>query len=179
MADVNIEEWLKEQPPETELKKTDEGYDYIPIGVIENLLDYFDWWNNTDFKYQINKIDRAFVADASILLSVGYMVNNKERILRRNGSVSFVVRGDDTKDFSSIALSLCIANAAKKLGNRFGRSLNGRSELGDIIQISKEALPEPDMVVLQKWKNAIKKKNNDLISELEGMYDFSKHTALI
>ncbi len=42
---------------------------------------------------------------------------------------------DTNQDYSATALSFCIANAAKKLGNRFGRSLNGRLTKGDVLPV--------------------------------------------
>lgn len=126
---------LKKSP--TVVKKLPDGAEYIPIGQIEQTLDeLFEDWSTGDFKFQVLKAGNFWFADASCILYVG----NRHM----QGAVTFQISSkDNNMDFSATALSFCISNAAKRLGIRFGRALNGRIDAGEtsipVIQ-TKEAI---------------------------------------
>lgn len=137
---------IKQNP--TVVKKLANGAEYIPIGHVEQELDIlFPDWSTGDFKFQIIEAGKMWIADASCMLYVG----NRHM----QGAVSFPISSkDENLDFSATALSFCIANAAKRLGIRLGRGLNGRIDAGEtalpIIQ-KKEALI-PDASEEAAWK---------------------------
>lgn len=130
--------WLQESPKIGELRKLDNGAEYLPIAVLEGLLDeYTDCdWGTENYQFKILRAGNHWMADASITLLVG-------GARKMTGAVTFPISSKDTNvDYSSTALSFCIANACKKLGIRFGRGLNGRLEKGEtsvpIVQIEKD-----------------------------------------
>lgn len=117
-------EWLKETPKV--VNKLESGAEYIPIGQIEQELDEYSGndWGTYDFKFQMLKNGSYWFADASVILNVG----GRAMV----GAVTFPISSrDENMDYSGTALSFCIANAAKKLGIRFGRGLNGRLDKGE------------------------------------------------
>lgn len=127
----NKEPFLQQSPPI--VKKLADGAEYIPIGQVEQALDQLDQnWSTSDFKFQVINVSKFWFADASCIL----WVNDKYM----QGAVTFQISSKDSNmDFSATALSFCVSNAAKRLGIRFGRALNGRLETGEtaipIVQI--------------------------------------------
>ncbi len=146
----NLKLWLAQPCKEEDVRylepdnpDPDKRGAYIPIGVIEQTLDELDSWNAFDFKHQITKAGGYWISDASVQL----VITHDGKTLSRPGSVSFFVSSRDSNvDFAATALSFCIANAAKKLGKKFGRHLNGRLNKGEtgipIIQIQNGHNPE-------------------------------------
>lgn len=124
-------EWLDTPPPIDEVRTLDNGAEFIPIGIVERLLDEYSEiegvgsWGTSDFKFQIVKTGHVWLADASCLL----LIDGEEPM---QGAVTWQISSnDDNMDYSATALSFCIANAAKKKGIRFGRALNGRMDKGE------------------------------------------------
>lgn len=127
---------LKALPAQTDVRVNAQANDskYIPIGSIEEKLDYyfFGLWNTTDFHYSVivNEvvchlqlevlhpqtgfwIKRVGVAGTQIQLKKGSDVTD----------VSAKIANTLGKDFPH-AKAEAIKNAAKSLGNIFGRNLN-------------------------------------------------------
>lgn len=165
-------EWLKTEPPEEELAVGEGGRFYIPIGIIEKLLDELTNgdWGVENFVYTSTRHDTAYLATGSCELIVCYEDWAKRRI---SGSKTFQISGSiENKDFSGSALSHAISSAATKLGNRFGRALNDR------LEVKKEYISDkktPDLIALQKMENAIKNDDFKTITELEAQYNFPKY----
>lgn len=146
----DLKKWLSDPCKESDVrylepenKKEEDRAAYIPIGIIENTLDEFDSWDTYDFKGLIYKASNYWFYDASVILEVTHSGIK----IRKSGAVTFPISSQDTNmDFSATALSYCIANAAKKLGKKFGRHLNGRLNKGEtglpIIKIQKKFEPE-------------------------------------
>jgi hypothetical protein len=131
MAIKDLKKWLDTECPKSEIKYLDEANQkgaYIPIGIIEQNLDEFDNWGTEDFRFQMMRVDKNWVASGTVWL----VINHGMTVIKRHGSTSFPIGSKlNNDDFEGTALSLAIANAAKKLGKRFGRHLNGRLELGE------------------------------------------------
>lgn len=131
----DLKKWLDTECPKSEIKYLDEANQkgaYIPIGIIEQNLDEFDNWGTEDFRFQMMRVDKNWVASGTVWL----VVNHGTTTIKRHGSTSFPIGSKlNNDDFEGTALSLAIANAAKKLGKRFGRHLNGRLEVGEKIPI--------------------------------------------
>lgn len=165
---VSMEEWLSQHPPATELTKDEQDFDHIPIGIIEELLDNFDNWNATDFKYTVSRLGSVNIADASILLTVQY----GDKTIKRTGAKTITLYGaGEDKNFSESAKSICIRNAAKTLGNRFGRSLNNRCVIGEPdSQVDTRQDATGNMIVIQKLKNALQNGDAKIIEELYKQY---------
>lgn len=176
-------EWLKELPPPEYIAHSEEtDRDYIPIGFTEKLLDELceddSPWSAEDFIFEITRHDRFYFANSSVVLTVHY--DGKTRTV--TGAKTFVVAGDDAnKDYAGSALSHCINSAATKLGNKFGRSLNGRLDIEKtVIHVEDEISnrPKPDIVALKKYENAIKKKDQKVIDEIESIYNLNTTEAI-
>lgn len=141
----SLKEWLSQPCKESDVrylqpdsKDPDKRAAYIPIGIIENTLDEFDSWDTYNFSGGIVKAGNFWFYDASVLLEVKF----KAKVIKRTGAVTFQISSQDSNmDFAATALSFCIANAAKKLGKKFGRHLNGRLNTGEtglpIINVDK------------------------------------------
>lgn len=141
--------YLKESPGL--VNKLDNGAEYIPIGKIEQDLDEFSGneWGTSGFKFQMIRNGNYWFADASVVLNV----KGREMV----GAVTFPISSrDDNMDYSGTALSFCIANAAKKLGIKFGRGLNGRLSKGEtgvpIVQV-KEDIDHADEKTDQEFED--------------------------
>lgn len=165
MPITDFKKWLSTECPKDEIKYLDTENKvgaYIPIGLIEQNLDEFDNWGTTDFSFLLTRVDKNWVASGSVSLNVEF----EGKIISRHGAVTFPVQTKSTNDdYESTALSLAIANAAKKLGKRFGRHLNGRLEKG-------EALPEIDLEAQRKLDFAIDAINESKSEEeIKKLYD--------
>lgn len=166
-SDLTIKEWLNQHPPENEIQKDEQGFDHIPIGIVEELLDNFDNWNATDFKYTVSRVGNNSIADASILLTVQY----NDKVIKRTGAKTIPVYSSTDNNLSEAAKSICIRNAAKTLGNRFGRSLNNRCVIGEPdAAIDSRQDATGNMIVIQKWKNAEKNGDYATLDELDHQY---------
>lgn len=129
-------EFLKGDPGAT--KKLENEAEYIPIGLIEQDLDEFTSqnWGTSNYKFQMLKNGSYWFADASVSLDIP----GRPSMI---GAVTFPISSRDSNmDYSGTALSFCIANAAKKMGIRFGRALNGRLDKGEtavpIVQVKED-----------------------------------------
>jgi hypothetical protein len=144
---MNIREWLNEAPPPeiiAKLKDGDREVEYIPIGQVENMLDEAFDWHTENFKFQIVKTGNYWFATGSIQLRISaspipnlpFPVIKWERLL--TGAATIIISSkDDNMHYESTVLSLATANAAQKLGKRFGRELNGRMEVGETSFVNK------------------------------------------
>lgn len=146
----DLKQWLSEPCKDSDVRflepdsqDPDNRAAYIPIGIIENTLDEFDSWDVYGFTGTLDKASNYWFYDASATLEVKF----NQVSIKKTGAVTFQISSrDKNMDFAATALSFCIANAAKKLGKKFGRHLNGRLDKGEtgvaIIRTQKEFEPE-------------------------------------
>jgi hypothetical protein len=165
---MDINTWLQEHPKPEEVKENEDGSQYIPIGIVEKLLDegaaHFDFGNWGTKKFQIQYHFEQDLISASIDLEF----DNRTV----TGGITF--RPDDyapNEDFAAIAISECIKNAAKKLGNRFGRSLNGRTENFTPKPKKQSVKLKPDVTVMNKYLYYLTEGNEEEIQKLTSIYD--------
>lgn len=149
--------WLATECPTDEIRYLDEEKKegaYIPIGIIEEKLDKFDEWGTENFVFSLDRTGNIWFASGSVSL---YVVirddapNGEPDHCKRvvNGAVTFPISSkDENMDFAGTVLSLCIANASKKLGKQFGRHLNGRLDTG-------EHMPTIDMTFERERDSAL------------------------
>src|ERR1700733_6991479 len=146
---TNHSEWLEQQPvfegDNKEVFENADGSQYIPVGIVEGLLDWFTDknWETNKFQFRTFEIGGKSFVSGSLELSFfhpdlfvnGMMRKNIDRIGRTvigcatvdiNTMMAKDIYSTDITDYEATILSLALCNAAKKLGNRFGRSLNGR-----------------------------------------------------
>jgi len=138
---------LKSEPEDRQIKlnKFADNSKYLPIGYVEEKLDYyFNLWKTTDFQWSVvvNEIvcsiqlhvfnpiagmwiERTGTAAVQIQLSAQYEVIDGKRVKKPVDvmDVSKKIANTLQKDFPH-AKAEAIKNAAKSLGNIFGRNLN-------------------------------------------------------
>jgi hypothetical protein len=143
---MKLREWLNTECKPEEIAYLDEEKKiaYIPIGIIENILDElrgFDIeWQLTNFKFSSFKSGNTTFVSGSVELE---LCTSGCTPLKRVGAATLpVYTRDENKDYEGTILSMCVSNAAKKFGKRFGRHLNGRMEVGETAVKPK---PEPEI----------------------------------
>jgi hypothetical protein len=134
-------EWLEQQPvfegDNKEVFENADGSQYIPVGIVENLLDQLTdtHWSTENFISNSstrvsNSNEKTSFIGGKIELTVTY--GNITRTLtgvcdiKVSDLIAKTIHDKDNESYQATVLSNCLCNAAKKLGNRFGRSLNGR-----------------------------------------------------
>lgn len=165
-------EWLNQEPPAQEISKNNDGSEFIPIAIVEGLLDeYTDrTWKTCGFQFSLHPYGTTLLISASVELIV-YHYADESRIYRSMvGAITFTdIAYGSNLNFAATALSECIKNAAKKLGPRFGKNLNGRG--GDLVSLKlidepvRDNKPKMDVITAMKYANA--KKTGDIKTQLE------------
>lgn len=154
---TEIREWLAEDPPASVIAKLTDGdqeVEYIPIGQIESMLDEKFNWDTKEFRFNIYKTGTYWFATGSVELALEEISNLKPEyyagalkevpLYRRNltGAATIAISSrDDNMHYESTILSLATANAAQKLGKRFGRELNNRMKVGETSFTNKLDVP--------------------------------------
>jgi hypothetical protein len=145
---MTIKEWLDTPCKDEELsyiKDGDRDIAYIPIGIIERILDEKFEWDTSDFKFSIAKTGSFWFATGSVLLTVR---NSGSYIRSITGAATIRISSkDENMHYEATVLSLAISNAASRLGRRFGRHLNDRMVTGETSFVETK---EPEMVDIKK-----------------------------
>lgn len=180
---MNKIEWLQQQPLPEEVSKNDDGSEFIPIVIVETNLDELTDgdWSTKNFQYSVHVYGTTLLISASVELCVSYAVNIGKPgyghwvVLNRTlvGAVTFTdLKHGSNLDFAATGLSEAIKNAAKKLGPRFGKNLNGRG--GDLNKatLPLEPLEKPimDVITQKKYENAKKSGDTKTLLEIENYY---------
>ncbi len=150
--DINIqarEDFLKRmnEPPPVTKKQADyakipdnqDGYDTIPIGLVENTLDevYLGLWKTHSPTYQVvcNEIIGTIILEvfdpsAKIWISRigGAAVTIRQKKDSQITDISSKIKTALQMDFPKLMYSMCLKSAAKSLGKKFGRDLNRKFE---------------------------------------------------
>lgn len=159
---MDINKWLDTPPKDEEVATNADGSLYIPIGIVEQLLDDMtgSTWATRNFSFSI-------VADV-VCGSVELYFPELNRSMV--GSKTFSIdEYPDNQDWTATLLSECIKNAAKKLGRRFGRELNGRVEKQQSAKIAVKM--KPDAKIMQKYLAAIASGDEVTANTLVSMYE--------
>jgi hypothetical protein len=162
----DYKEWFQEKVPHMEA----DGIKSIPPWMVMKMLDGLGDWETTYFKIDFQEIGKKLLAIASCTLIVKY----DSKMVTRKGTVSMLVDESDVAevDFSSAMLDLCVCDAAKSLGIRFGRELSEGQIWKKPFGIKKQK-PYPSEIVIGKWRAALKDKNTKVVDDLEQQYDIS------
>lgn len=152
---MDIKKWLEEPCEEIYIRYLDpqKTIAYLPIGIIEQYLDNFRSWGASNFHFTIHKASNHWFASGSVSLEVEYEHDGKDIKRSLPGGMTMTIGStDENTDYEATILSYCISNAAKKLGRRFGRHLNGRLDIGEtglpVIQL-KEPLEQDDKIKME------------------------------
>lgn len=168
--------YLKSAPTDQEIQPID-GALHIPIEALENALDFFTW-GTQNFEWE-RYIDEE--GNPCIMASLELMLPMEDEaghgVIRRFiGACNFQIASIlPIPDFLATAKSLCIKNAAKDAGRRFGRGLNN-----EIIPKQVENLKvknnvklkmKPDATVMKEFMRAVADKDQQTIATLSSVYD--------
>lgn len=150
---MTLKELLNQEPNPKDIMIRD-GAEYIPIGVVETYLDDLDHWSIKSFLYT-KESDNVY--SGSILLYVLHGDDYKTTV----GSCTYHADPNSpNKNHISTLESYCVANAAKRMGKRFGRHFNNRmlgsEETGNTIpniQVDKPEETTEDLTSYTKKLN--------------------------
>lgn len=158
------------------------GIFHIPIiRIKESLSKHFEKWGTSNFQIETFMWGTSCMMNCSVDLELEWKEIQKRKNEFSEGDLSFEVlmstkftgaytvsvgRFQNNEDFSAIALSMCIKNAAKNIGRFFGFYLNqGHLDMETLDQIKKGDLnvkPErksADKAVKKGVQNIINKNN--------------------
>ena len=158
---------LNEQPKPEHIASNSDGSQYIPIGFIEQYLDELTEsnWTTKNFVFYTGTGD--FIS-ASIELVIQTPEINRTLV----GGITFhPSEYPNNYDFVGIAISECTKNAAKKLGDKFGRSLNGRTELRQSKTEKEPVKMKPDAAIMKQYLAALQANRILEIDRLTNIYD--------
>lgn len=134
---MSLKKLLSEPPPEGFVIPINANSHilHIPILKVKELLDMdFISWETSKFKCKIVPVGHHIYCMASIQLKTYFYDEDKVLCEHKfTGAVTFNILTFDNDtyrntNYSGTAESLCICNACKKLGNRYGRLLNEEME---------------------------------------------------
>lgn len=123
-------DWFNEKPRVT--KKNPDKSDYVPIGIIEEELDELDSWNTAEEQFHSFTAGKDTYVSSSLVLIVSFGNKSKSVV---GASTMKVNPNNPNEEYRGSVLSKSLSNAAKKLGTRFGRALNGRMESGETAEV--------------------------------------------
>jgi hypothetical protein len=171
---------LNQKPLSTEIKTNQQANNskYIGIGTIESELDYLynGLWSTENFRWQVVANEIIGSLDLKVFHPVAMIW------LTRTGSASTMIQQKKDSDIQDIGAKIkntlvkdfphlkaeCIKNAAKSLGDRFGRNLNRNqdddlSKLHDTANYIQEINDATKLAELSEiWKRLPKNAKNDL-----------------
>lgn len=171
---LTMMDWLNSEPPAEEIMTNDDGSQYIPIGIIENLLTQYSnsKWSTTNFKW--NFLQQATTLFISGSVEIVIHIFGFPRHLTGAATITdFAYAGN--QDYIATVLSEATKNAAKKLGVRFGKNLNGRSEKRTNGLTEKKSVKlKPDAGIMKIYMDALGFGDIDKVTQLEKIYDIRK-----
>lgn len=187
---TNHSEWLEKNPEfdgeNKEVFNNADGSQYIPVGIIEELLDLFTdkCWDTNCFKFSKYEDNGKGYVSGSVELTVSFDGNMLNRVgaatlsIEELKSFNVALGEKENTSFEATILSLALCNAAKKLGNRFGRSLNGRG-VGKVQDETKESLTEIEKEISTVTKLMVDGKSYENAQTLFTVYPHLKNNTTL
>jgi hypothetical protein len=168
----NIEKWLQELPAQEFLAENNDRSQYIPIGHLEILLDELGEWSTRNFQFKLlNLGESGFFFTGSVELTI--KTNEYERTICGATTLPLVWFNKPSglmTDFEPTILAECVKNAAKQLGNKFGRHLNERV----LIDADRKPMKKPaTLEVRKKYAAACAAKDEAAVKDYEAKYIFT------
>lgn len=188
---TNHSEWLEQQPvfegDNKEVFENADGSQYIPVYFVECLLDQLTDtnWSTPRYDFESNKLeeknDNGVIINYILLcgtISLNIHYGGIERNIigcaqkRITDFKSKTKLEKDNEDFKATMFSYALCNAAKKLGNRFGRSLNGRG-VGKVQdgENQEKQLRKADAKIIETYKRAVEDNDLEKQAQLLKVYD--------
>lgn len=176
---MDIVKWLQESPKPEEVFYLDEKHQtgkYIPYEIIvEKLYQLCSHeWSAYNLRVAyFNLTNRKTLVTATIEVEVNYEIKGKKikRILP--GAANFVVNGTTIPYTTASAKSLAIMNGVKPLGKQMGWQLNEGEDNANPYAglIDNELKPEMDMIILSKYKKAVKDGDTLTINNIKAQFN--------
>ena len=110
-------------PATTDIRKNEDGSEYIPISIIQSQLDQvfnglWSWNFDKEFTQKLQMFGRGILS---------YKHPDSEVWLQRTGTAGITCIGDLKLDYPRLE-AMALLSAAKKIGISFGRNLNRDKE---------------------------------------------------
>ena len=168
---MNLQQRFQADPPEwavVELPDSNgnpKGIFAIPILEMKKMLsENFTKWSDSDFHYQyLHRESRCYLS-ADLVLNLEIEEDGRMYFWSFIGTTTFEISTfeseneyDNNDNFTATANSLCIVNAASKIGRQFGMFLNPKRDI-DAMPISEAKKKSKPSV--KKTINLIIKKQN-------------------
>lgn len=171
---------LNQKPQSTDIQTNAQANNskYIGIGTIESELDYIynGLWSTENFRWQvvaneiIGSIDLKVFHPAAMAWITRTGVGSAMIQQKKDSDIQDIgakIKNTLVKDFPHLKAE-CLKNAAKSLGDRFGRNLNRKHEdelskmfeVSDYITQINDCKTKDELSLL--WKNLPKNAKNDL-----------------
>lgn len=193
---TNHSEWLQDSPLLEEIRINPDGSEFLPIAIVESLLDQLTdtAWSITFYDFESNELKEIIEKNGN-KESVSYaLLCGTVHLDIHYGGIQRVLIGcaqkritdfkakteldKDNEDFKATMFSLALCNAAKKLGNRFGRSLNGRG-IGKVQDEKKESLTEIEKEIGTVTKLMVEGKSYENAQTLFTVYPHLKNNTTL
>jgi len=170
---------LLEDVPVDNKQSIDGGQSYfIPIEVLEDLLDDFDY-STKNFQFNIYKDGYAnLCVAASLELTINYTQNNSGDISQRTviGACNFPLGSlGANQHFLATAKSECMKNAASDFGKWLGRGLNTSADhIPDIkgaVIVKKDVKKKADSKIMRQFLAAVESGDEQTQIILSNIYE--------
>lgn len=168
-------EYLEQMPLDEHVKAKDGAF-HIPIGALEEAMDFFEW-GTRNFHWELYKDGYAnLCVAASLELVLSYLDDEGNRMSRCFvGACNFSLASlSPIPHFLATAKSECVKNAASAAGRRFGRGLNadvGHERFMEAPVEKVKAKIKPDHKIVAQFKAAVERGDEAAITLISNIYD--------
>jgi hypothetical protein len=165
-------ELLQQEPVAT--ATSPRGGLHIPIEILENDLDLFQW-STRNYQWNLYKDGYANLCVGASLELV-LLIRSDTGILQERtfvGCCNFLFGAiAPIPDWNATAKSMCIKNAASEAGKRFGRGLNSEILPSSETSVKPPAVKSsPDSKIMSQFLKAVEEKDEATITMLSNIYD--------
>lgn len=175
MTESDFKQLCNGNIPEEFRATIDEGEaQYIPIGMLETMLDGLDW-STTNFQHTIFKDGYAnLCVAASLELHISYLTITGMTKRTFVGACNFSLSSlEPNTHFLATAKSECIKNAASDIGKYFGRGLNDGIVPSAKKVEKKTVKSQPDTKIMQQFLKAVEEGDQATITLLTNIYNIN------
>lgn len=194
---TNHQEWLQEKPSPEDIRINPDGSEFLPIYIVESLLDQLTDtnWNTPHYDFESNELKETIEKNGTKELVSYVLLSGTVHLDFHYGGIQRVIIGcaqkritdfkakteleKDNEDFKATMFSLALCNAAKKLGNRFGRSLNGRGVNKVEDKKEKESISEIEKEISTVTKLMVEGKTYDNAMHLFKLYPHLSNNSIL
>lgn len=176
-SSFSAREYLQQPPADEDIKEKDGSF-HVPIGNLENLLDFFEW-GTQNFHFEIYKDGYAkLCVAASLELVLSFEGQDGQRMTRCFvGACNFPIASiAPIPDFLGTAKSMCVKNAASDAGRKLGRGLNADivPDRAVVAEIEKpKGKMKTDSKIREQFRLAVLAGDDATIALLANIYEIT------